>query len=305
MRVKHLAASGIAALALTLWPGTSRADDAELDAELDTELVIASRPFSLGEVAIERRAETSLRVGQFDCEGCYEGTNFTLVAWDLSVTVPVANRAALFVLLPILFRSSGGARSSEDPPGKAHQFPGALTLGLRHAAPVGPELTLGTAVSVSFSAPAGGNGEVTAELASRMIDDITLYTTGGGRFRVEFDVRQRWAPLFAQAQLAVAAQADDAGLRGSSRAGVAAGVEILERAALLVELTTLLGAGQLVCKYCLDGLEREGIGRPALSAGGRVALGPWGFGARGFLPLTDTDGQEARPSVSVTIDARF
>jgi hypothetical protein len=187
----------------------------------------------------------------------------------------------------------------------AHQFPGALTFGMRHAGPIGPELAFGAAVTVSLPFPGGGNGEVTSELASRMIDDSSVYTTGGGRFRVELDVRRRWAPLFAQAQLAVAAHADDAGLRGNSRAGVAAGVEILERAALLVELTTLLGAGQFVCKYCLDGLEREGPGRPALSAGGRVALGPWGFGARGFLPLTDTDGQEARPSVSVTIDARF
>ena len=288
MRAKHLAASCVAALALAARPGVPHA-----------ELASVSRPFSLGEPSIERRVESALRVGQFDCDGCFEGSGFTLVAWDLSVALPVTDRAALFVLQPILFRSSG------DPVGASHKFPGALTFGARHAGLVGPELSLATAVSVSLPYPGGGEAGVTTRLAGNMIDDSSLYTTGGGTFRIELDVRRQWAPLFAQAQLAVAAHSNDNGLHGSSRVGVGAGVQLRERAAFLFELTALLGAGQIACEHCVGERPREGTGRPVLSVGGRVALGPCGLGARGLLPLTDTADQEARPSMSVTIDARF
>jgi hypothetical protein len=288
---KHIVASGAAALALAAWPGAPRADDAAL--------ALASQPFSLGEMSTERAAQTALRVGRFDCNGCFEvPSRFTVVAWDLSATAPLAHGAAVFVLQPILFRSGGGAGS--------HQFPGALTVGARHVGAIGPALDLAAAVSASFAFPGGSKAEVTGGAAGRMIDDSTLYATELSTLRIELDARWRSSPLFAQAQFAIAAHGSEDSLLGSGRAGLGAGVELAERAALLAELTLQLGIGELTCDHCSPDQPSEGPGRPALSVGGRVALtSAWALGARGLLPLTEVDGQERSPSLSVTADARF
>jgi len=300
MRAQHLAAAGVAALALAAGSGASRADE--------TRLAAASRPFSLGEVWIERMVETAVRVGRFECAGedCFGVSgDVTVVALDVSAALPIADSAAVFVVQPILFRSNGNASSggaSED----SHQFPGAVTLGIRHVGTAGPALELATAVSVSLPMP-GGGGEagITTAAAGKMVDDSSLYTDGQGTLRLELDARRRWAPLFVQAQLAVAAHSNEDGLLASSRGGVGAGVQLLGWAALLVELTTRFGDAELACDSCIDGKEWRGPTRPALSVGGRVALGAWDLGARGFLPLTDPGGVEPRPSLSVTVGARF
>jgi len=290
---KHIVASGAAALALAASPGAPRADDAAL--------ALASQPFSLGEVSVQRTAGTALRIGQFDCNGCFEVPDrFTIVAWDLAATVPLADSAAVFVLQPILFRHGGGsARGS-------HRFPGALTVGARHVGAAGPELALAAAVSVSFAYPGGGEASATAGAAGRLIDDSSLYSSELSTFRIELDARWRSSPLFAQAQLALAAHGSEDSLLGSGRAGLGAGVELAERAALLAELTLQLGIGEITCDHCSPGQPSEGPGRPVLSIGGRVALtDAWALGARGLLPLTEVDGQERSPSLSVTADARF
>src|SRR5262245_51058426 len=121
MRASHPIAATVAALALAAWPGTLQADDAQL--ATNAQLAAASRPFSLGEVAIERAVDVTLRTGRFDCVGsdCFGvASRLTVVAWDISATVPIAKDAAVFVLQPILFRSGGGDMA------RSHQFPGAL-----------------------------------------------------------------------------------------------------------------------------------------------------------------------------------
>ena len=79
----------------------------------------------------------------------------------------------------------------------------------------------------------------------------------------------------------------------------------LDRAALLAELTAQLGMKELVCKHCAGPGPEEQPGRLALSVGGRVALGSWILGARGFVPLATEDAWKPTPSVSMTVDARF
>lgn len=291
MRGKHLVASGAVALALASRPAALRADDADL--------ALASRPFSLGELSVERTINGALRVGQFECVGCTEAPGlFTVVAWDVSAVFPLADDAAVFVLQPILFRSGGG--------GESHRFPGALTIGGRHVGSAGPALELAAAVSVSMLIPGGSKAEVTTEAAGLMVDDRSVYRSGLGTFRVELDARRQWSALFVQAQLALAVHSQEEYLLGSSRAGLGAGVQLLGRAALLAELTSQLGTGELACDECSADRPWEGPSRLALSVGGRVALpAGWALGVRGFLPLTVADGQERRPSLSATADARF
>jgi hypothetical protein len=291
MRATQLAAPGIAALALAVRPGDARADDAGIAS--------ASRPFLLGEVSIERTVESALRVGRFSCNGCFNDASFTLVAWEVSATLPLAERAAAFLLQPILFRGSGGGSES-------HQFPGALTVGVRQVGAVGPALAWAAAVSASFPfASGGGEAGATTDLAGNLVDDSSLYTSGLSTVRLELDARWQRSAMFAQAQLALAAHSDEDVLLGSSRGGLGAGVQLLGQAALLVELTAQLGAGRLTCDHCSGDGGWDGAGLPALSAGGRIALGSWRVGARGLLPLNDDAGQAFRPSLTVTAGARF